>query len=172
MPYKGLLSNSNYCIEIVRSNKTWDGEVNPTYKAYEFARKFKKLHHGCTDGAVFEALRSSTHSLSKKPLVMRLSIDDTIRAEINGTTETLQVLKINSSGSITFIRINETNIPNRYTEKLAAQKLKEQGKEFDSDALNDEFFQKAISASNLHELKARRVTVSPIGDLRDLGFKE
>jgi CRISPR-associated endonuclease Csn1 len=86
-------------------------------------------------------------------------------------TETLQVLKINSSGSITFIRVNETNIPNRYSAKLAAQKLAVEGKAFDKDTLNDEFFQKAISANSLRELKARRVSISPIGELHDLGFK-
>jgi len=103
---------------------------------------------------------------------MRLSIDDTIRAEIDGITESLQVLKINSSGSITFIRINETNIPGRYNAKLAAQKLAAEGKAFDKGALNDAFFQKAVSANSLRELKARRVTISPIGELHDPGFKE
>lgn len=103
---------------------------------------------------------------------MRLSIDDTIRIEIDGMTEILQVLKINSSGSITFIKANETNIPNRYTAKLAAQKLAAEGKAFNEDALNDDFFQKAISATSLRDLKARRITISPVGELRDPGFKE
>lgn len=170
-PYKGLLSNSNYCIEIMRTDNTWEGEVIPTYKAYEFVREFKKQHHECTEEQAFAALRSPDRSVTGKPLVMRLSIDDTIRAEIDGVTETLQVLKINSSGSITFIRINETNIPNRYNAKLAAQKLAADGKEFDEDALNDEFFQKAISTNSLRELQARRITVSPIGELHDPGFR-
>jgi len=171
-PYKGLLSNSNYCIEIVRSGNTWEGDVIPTYKAYEFIREFKKKNPHGTEKEAFEVLRSSTQSIGGKLLVMRLSIDDMIRAEMDGVTETLQVLKINSSGAITFIRINETNIPNRYSAKLAAQKLMAEGKEFDENALNDKFFQKSISASSLRELKARRVTVSPIGELRDPGFKE
>lgn len=171
-PYKGLLSNSNYCIEIVRVGNTWEGDVIPTYKAYEFVREFKKQNRGCTEMQAFSALRNPIRSLSGKPLVMRLSIDDTIRGEIEGVTETLQVLKINSSGSITFIRVNETNIPGRYNAKLAAQKLAAEGKKFDEDALNDKFFQKAVSAGSLRELKARRVTISPIGELRDPGFKE
>ncbi|TAJ77764.1 MAG: hypothetical protein EPO42_09420, partial [Gallionellaceae bacterium] len=170
-PYKGLLSNSNYCIEIVLSENNWEGEVIPTFKAYEIVREFKKQHHGCTEEQALAALRSPTRSISGKPLVMRLSIDDTIRAEIDGVIETLQVLKISSSGSITFIRVNETNIPGRYNAKLAAQKLAAEGKEFDEGALNDEFFQKAISAGSLRELKARRVTISPIGELHDPGFK-
>lgn len=171
-PYKGLLSNSNYCIEIVQSNDAWEGEVIPTYQAYEFVREFKKRYQGCTEKKVFDTLRSPIRSVSGKPLVMRLSIDDTIRAEIDGKTETLQVLKINSSGAITFIKINETNIPGRYTAKLAAQKLSAEGREFDEAALADKFFQKSISASSLRELRARRVTISPIGELRDPGFQE
>jgi CRISPR-associated endonuclease Csn1 len=170
-PYKGLLSNSNYCIEIIQSGNSWEGEVIPTYKAYEFIQSFKRQHRECTEKQAVAALRSSTRSITGKQLVMRLSIDDTIRVEIDGVTETLQVLKINSSGSITFIRVNETNIPNRYSAKLAAQKLAVEGKAFDKDTLNDEFFQKAISANSLRELKARRVSISPIGELHDLGFK-
>lgn len=171
-PYKGLLSNSNYCIEIVRSGSTWEGDVIPTFKAYEFIRQFRKLNQGSTERQAFAALRSPTKSIAGKPLVMRLSINDSIRVEIDGVTETLQVLKINSSGSITFIKINETNIPNRYIAKLAAQKLAAEGKAFDEDALSDDFFQKAMSATSLRDLKARRITISPIGDLRDPGFKE
>lgn len=171
-PYKGLLSNSNYCIEIVRSGKTWEGEVIPTYKAYEFVREFKKKNSGRAEQEAFKVLRSPDRSIAGKSLVMRLSIDDAIRAEIDGVTETLQVLKINSSGAITFIKVNETNIPGRYASKLAAQKMKADGKDFDEGALKDEFFQKSISASSLREFKARRVTISPIGELRDPGFKE
>lgn len=171
-PYKGLLSNSNYCVEIVRSGSTWEGEVIPTFKAYEFVREFKKQNQGSTERQAFAALRSPTRSATGKPLVMRLCIDDIIRVEIEGMRETLQVLKINSSGSITFIKANETNIPNRYKAKLAAQKLAAEGKPFDEDALNDDFFQKAMSATSLRDLRARRVAISPIGELRDPGFKE
>jgi CRISPR-associated endonuclease Csn1 len=164
--YKGLLSNSNYCIEISRNQSEWIGEVIPTYQAYENAKLFVSKEEA------YKKLRDSRFSLSTKPLVMRLSINDTIRAEIDGALLVLQVLKINSSGSITFIKVNETNISARYTAKLAAQKLAKEGKPFDSIALNDDFFQKAITAGSLKEYKARRVTISPIGELRDPGFKE
>jgi CRISPR-associated endonuclease Csn1 len=170
-PYKGLLSNSNYCAEIVRTKNAWTTEVLPTYKAYEFARSYRKQNPNCEPYEILSGLRASITSLSGKPLVMRLSIDDTVRAEIDGTVETLQVLKINSSGAITFVKINEANIPNRYKAKLDAQKLQAAGKEFDADVLNDDFFQKSMSASSLLESKARRVTISPIGELRDPGFK-
>jgi CRISPR-associated endonuclease Csn1 len=165
--YKGLLSNSNYCIEIVQEAGSWTGEVIATYQAYEKVRPFKN-----DKAAAFKALRNPLLALSGKPLVMRLCIDDVIRAEMEGILQTLRVLKINSSGSITFVKLNETNIPARYTAQLAARKLQADGKPFDTSALSDDFFQKAINASSLKQYKARRVTISPIGELRDPGFKE
>ena len=103
---------------------------------------------------------------------MRLMISDYIRASIDGQALLLQVLKINSSGSITFIKPNETNISARYTAKLAAQKAKRDGFAFDDAAFSDEFFQRALSADSLMTAKARRVTISPIGELNDPGFRE
>jgi CRISPR-associated endonuclease Csn1 len=164
--YKGLLSNSNYCIEISKQGSEWIGEVIPTYQAYALARTFKDK------AEAFKHLRNPQSSLSNHPLVMRLSIDDAIKADIDGKSFVLKVLKINSSGAITFIQLNEANISARYTAKLNAQKLAKEGKFFDEVALNDQFFQKSISASSLKEYKARRVTISPIGELRDPGFKE
>jgi CRISPR-associated endonuclease Csn1 len=165
--YKGLLSNSNYCIEIGQEAGNWIGEVIATYQAYEKVRPFKS-----DKAAAFKALRNPHLALSGKPLVIRLGIDDVIRAEIDGILQTLRVLKINSSGSITFVKLNETNIPARYTAQLAARKMQAEGKPFDPSALNDDFFQKAINASSLKQYKTRRVTISPIGELRDPGFKE
>ncbi len=165
--YKGLVSNSNYCIEICQEKGRWLGEVVATYQAYQKTQPFKN-----DKVAAFKALRHPKLALSGKPLVMRLSIDDVIRAEIDGALQTLRVLKINSSGSITFIKLNETNIPARYTAQLAARKLLAEGKAFDEQALKDNFFQKSIAASSLKDSKARRVSISPIGELNDPGFKE
>jgi CRISPR-associated endonuclease Csn1 len=165
-PYRGLLSNSNYCIEIVREEAgCWAGEVIPTYRAYAEVAKYKEPKEG------FVRLRNPSLSLSGKSLVMRLSIGDNIRVEIENKTHTLQVLKINSSGSITFIKPNESNIPARYLAKLKAQKAKQAGEVFDTNALGDSFFQQAFSAESLRSAQARRVTISPIGELRDPGFK-
>ena len=102
---------------------------------------------------------------------MRLMINDYIRVNIDGQELLLQVLKINSSGSITFIKPNETNISARYSAKLAAQKFKREGVAFDAAAFGDEFFQRALSADSLMTANARRVTISPIGELNDPGFK-
>jgi CRISPR-associated endonuclease Csn1 len=109
-------------------------------------------------------------TVSGKPLIMRLMINDYIRLKVDGDAPLLlQVLKINSSGSITFIKPNETNISARYAAKLAAQKAQKNGEPYDALALNDSFFQKAFSAASLQSCKARQVAVSPIGFVRNRG---
>lgn len=166
-PYKGLLSNSNFCIEVFRlPTGTWGGKVLRTFDAYQVVKKFSSVKEGVRH------LRNPGKSLCGNSLVMRLMIADYIRAEIDGELLLLQVLKINSSGSVTFIKPNETNISARYASKLAAQKHQRDGLPFDANALTDNFFQKALSAESLMLAKARQVTISPIGELRDPGFKE
>lgn len=166
-PYKGLLSNSNYCIEIFRDeNSRWQGNVLRTFDAYKIVSSSKTTAEG------IKHLRNPRLSSDEKSLAMRLMINDCIRANIDGQELLLQVLKINSTGSITFIKPNETNISARYSARLAAQKSKREGLPFDDAAFTDEFFQRALSADSLMTAKARRVTISPIGELNDPGFKE
>lgn len=161
-PYMGLWSRSNYAIEIFRGEQgTWSAEVIERYRAYQVASR---------EGS--DRLRHPTLSLCNRPLVMRLLIDDVVRAKIDGKDLMLRVLKINSTGDVTFVLHNETNISARYSDKLAAQKNQTAGRPFDHAALNDAFFQKKISPRSLHAFKARRVTISPIGELNDPGFKE
>lgn len=160
-PYMGLWSRSNYCIEIIKKeNEEWLGEVIERYRAYQIVAKFGEAR-----------LRHPMLSISGKPLVMRLLIDDYVRAEIDGKTQLLCVLKINSTGAITFVLHNESNISARYSAKLAAQKDQKAGKTFNVSALEDNFFQKSISPGSLRSFRARRVTISPIGELLDPGFK-
>lgn len=161
-PYMGLWSRSNYCIEIIKTEKgEWSAEVIERYRAYQIVAEFGEAR-----------LRHPTLSISGEPLVMRLLIDDYIRAEIDGKMQLLCVLKINSTGAITFVLHNESNISARYTAKLAAQKDQKAGKAFNVSALEDNFFQKSISPDSLRGFKARRVSISPIGELRDPGFKD
>lgn len=165
-PYMGLLPNSNYCIEIaIDEDGEWVGEVLRTFDAYQIVRQFKTMQEG------IKRLRDPKRSASNKLLIMRLMINDYIRAEIDNELMLLQVLKINGSGSITFIKPNETNISARYTAKLAAQKANKNNGSFDHRALEDDFFQKALSAQSLCIAKARRVVISPIGEMNDPGFK-
>ena len=161
-PYMGLWSRSNYCIEVIKTeNGGWSAEVIERYRAYQIVATLGEAR-----------LRHPTLSISGEPLVMRLLIDDYVRAEIDGKTQLLCVLKINSTGAITFVLHNESNISARYSAKLAAQKAQQAGKPFDVSALEDNFFQRSISPDSLRAFKARHVSISPIGELRDPGFKE
>lgn len=140
-PYKGYKGDSNYCIEIVRNEKgKWEGEVISTFEAYQLARK-----HGTT------RLRHPTLSVSGKPLVMRLIIDDFIRLEEEGGIRTLRVCKIRE-GQIALADVVQANVDARTRTK--------------------EIFYVLKAASSLQKAKARRVTISSIGELRDPGFKE
>jgi len=145
--YKGLLSNSNYCIEICRTEAgTWDSTVLRTFDAYQLVRSFPTLREGVNQ------LRNPHRAANGRPLVMRLMINDYIRVEIECDQLVLQVLKINSSGSVTFIKPNETNISARYSLKLAAQKASKDGAPVDESALNDVFFQRAFGAPQVRHL--------------------
>jgi CRISPR-associated endonuclease Csn1 len=165
--YKGLLSNSNYCIEVFRNEiGDWDALVLRTFDAYQLVRSYPSVIQGV------KRLRNPNFAANGKPLILRLMINDYVRATVDGALLVLQVLKINSSGSVTFVKPNETNISARYLKKLAAQKAARDGSPFDAGLLHDEFFQKALSAQSLRASKARQVTVSPIGELSDPGFRE
>jgi CRISPR-associated endonuclease Csn1 len=164
-PYMGLWSRSNYCIEIERAaDGKWMHQVIETYAAYQIAERDRR------EGT--RRLRDRSRSKNGLSLVMRLVIDDAVIAEIDNQKLLLRVLKINSTGAITFVLHNETNIPARYAAKLAAQKAAKEGRAFDAAALDDNFFQRSISPASLRTFKARQVFVSPIGEINDPGFKE
>lgn len=140
-PYKGYKGDSNYCIEIVRNEKgKWEGEVISTFEAYQLARE-----HGTA------RLRHPTLSVSGKPLVMRVMIDDFIRLEEEGGIRTLRVCKIRE-GQIALADVVQANVDARTRTK--------------------EIFYVLKAASSLQKAKARRVNISSIGELRDPGFKE
>ena len=143
LPYIGYVGGSNYCIEIIRNEKgKWVGEVISTFDAYQLVRQ-----HGV------ERLRHPTLSVSGKPLVMRLMIDDVVRMEIDGKEKTLRVVTVAGSGQIWFAAINEANVDARNRDK------------------NDPFAYSSKRAGSLQTAKGRRITISPIGELRDPGFK-
>ena len=142
-PYKGYKGDSNYCIEIVRSeNGKWEGEVISTFSAYQVA---------CQHGV--ERLRHPALSISEKPLVMRLMIDDTVRMEHEGEIRTMRVAKISSNGQIFMSDVFEANADAR-----------------NRDA-NDSFSYVSKMAGSLNKSRARRVTISPIGELNDPGYR-
>jgi CRISPR-associated endonuclease Csn1 len=144
LPYIGYVGGSNYCIEIVRNDKgKWEGEVISTFAAYQVVREF---------GA--DRLRHPSLSISGKPLVMRLVIDDIVRMEIQGKEQTMRMVKVAGSGQIWFAPVCEANVDARNRDKA------------------DAFTYTSKMAGSLQTAKARRATISPIGELRDPGFKE
>lgn len=142
--YKGYVPDGNFCIEIVNSDAgKWQGEVTATFEAYAVARK---------QGAA--ALHTPATSLSGKPLVMRLMIDDLIRLEIDGRLRVMRIASINAAGRLSLADHNEANVDARNRDK------------------NGDWRYTYKQAGSLKAAKGRKVTVSPSGELRDPGFKE
>jgi CRISPR-associated endonuclease Csn1 len=143
--YKGYVGGSNYCIEIVHNHKEkWVGEIITTYEAYQLVRKHGEKY-----------LRHPTLSASGKPLVMRLVIGDSVRINADGKTKLLRVVKIDPSTNVVFAEANE------------AGELKKR-----HDDNGDVFRYVNLRGDSFRSVQARRVTISPIGELHDPGFKE
>ena len=144
LPYKGYVGCSNYCIEITRNDKgKWEGEVISTFRAYGIVR---------TSG--LGQLRHPRVGQNGRELVMRLVIGDSVRLEIDGIERTMRVVKISgSNGQIFMAPIHEANVDARNSDK------------------QDAFAYTSKYAGSLQKTKARFVTISPIGEVRDLGFK-
>ncbi|RRD67671.1 type II CRISPR RNA-guided endonuclease Cas9 [Comamonadaceae bacterium OH2310_COT-174] len=143
LPYKGYVGGSNYCIEITRNDKgKWEGEVISTFRAYQIVRK-----HGVA------RLRHPGLAQNGKALIMRLMIDDCVRLELDGREETMRVVKIGSNGQVFMAPLHEANVDARNRDK------------------NNPFSYVSKMAGSFQQAKARRITISPIGELRDPGFK-
>lgn len=143
-PYKGYKGDSNYCIEIVCNEKgKWEGEVISTFEAYQLVRE-----HGIA------RLRHPALSVSGRPLVMRLMIDDFVRIEINGAVRTMRVATLSGNGQVFMADTQEANVDARNRDK------------------SEPFAYVSKMAGSFQKSKARRVTISPIGELHDPGFKE
>lgn len=147
--YKGYVGGSNFCMEIVQNeNGKWEGEVVSTYMAYQIIVK-----HGLNQG--LKLLRSNAFSLSGKPLVMRLQQGDPIKMLVDDEWRLMQFIAVGAtSGQMTFASICEANSNARNSSKT------------------DTFSYTTKYAGSLQKTNARRVTISPIGELRDPGFKE
>lgn len=142
--YKGYKGDSNYCIEIVRNeNGKWEGEVISTFAAYQIARQ-----HGVS------GLRSSNLGASGKPLVMRLMLDDSVRMILDNTQRTMRVATLSGNGQIFMAELNEANVDSRNRDKA------------------ESFTYISKTAGSLQKIQARRIVISPIGELNDPGFKE
>lgn len=141
-PYKGYKGDSNYCMEIIEgADRKWEWRVVSTFEAYQVVRK-----EGLTQ------LRSSM-GLDGRPLVMRLMNGDYLRAEFKGELRLLVVKKIKANGDIFVAQVNEANVRQR------------------KDAKDPRLIYGSFTAGSLRKAQGRAVSVSPIGELRDPGFK-
>lgn len=145
LPYKGYIGGSNYSIEITRDEKgKWQGDVISTFQAYEIVRRFG-----------IQQLRHPTTGQNLQLLVMRLVIDDIVCMSIDDRETLMRFVKVTASnGQMTFAPMHEANVDKRNADKI------------------DSFTYVTKYAGSLQKTKARRVTISPIGELRDPGFKE
>lgn len=145
LPYKGYVGGSNYCFEITRDDKgKWEGNVIPTFNAYKIA-----------SSQGLPRLRHPVKGQNGAPLVMRLIAGDTIAVEKDGRRVILRIVKMRAGrNQITLVGVSEANHANRSSEK-----------DPDLIQLPDQ------SATSLSRMRARRVTISPIGQLHDPGFK-
>lgn len=143
LPYKGYVGGSNYCIEITVNDKgKWEGDVVSTFDAYRIVR-----------ASGWKQLRNPATGQNGNPLVMRLVIGDSVRLESDGRTETLRLVKVNgNNGQIFMAPVNEANVDARNSDK------------------QDAFAYTSKVAGSMQKAKARQVTISPIGELRDPGF--
>ena len=149
LPYKGYVGGSNYCIEIMRNDKgKWEGEVISTFRAYEIVRAKGE-----------KCLRDSTHAQAtdsagkRKPLVMRLMIGDTVRLDFGDGNVVMRIVKMSGAGQVFMAPIHEANVDARNSDK------------------NDPFSYSSKMAGSFQKAHARRVSISPIGELNDPGFK-
>lgn len=149
--FRGVKGDSNYCIEIVENEKgKWVGEIISTYEAYRIADEFG-----------VERLRDPIRAQSGKQLVMRLMRDDTVRLEIDGEIRDLRVCVVTSKGGLWMIALNEANVDSRTRKSnITSGKI--------SEALALSYVIK--SAGSLQPAKARQITISPSGRLKDPGF--
>ncbi len=144
LPYKGYVGGSNYCIEITRNAQgKWEGEVISTFKAYGIVR-----------AAGWAQLRNPTQGQNGQPLVMRLVIGDSVRLEVDGREQTMRIVKINgNNGQIFMAPVQEANVDARNSDK------------------QDAFAYTSKVAGSMQKAKARQVTISAMGELRDPGFQ-
>ena len=142
-PYKGYKGDSNYCMEIAVNEKgKWEANVVSTFDAYQVVRR-----HGPS------WLRRPRLTIDGNSLVMRLMIGDYLRAEFKGELRLLSIKKIKANGGIFVALHREANVRQREDDKDAS------------------LVYGSFTAGSLQKARGRYVSVSPIGEVFDPGFK-
>ncbi|WP_366103915.1 type II CRISPR RNA-guided endonuclease Cas9 [Ottowia sp.] len=160
LPYKGYVGGSNYCIEITVNEKgKWEGQVISTFDAYRIVAQLVREGYSQLDAQ--KKLRFSPLGHNGKQLAMRLMIDDPVRLEIlerrggeNVVVEkVMRTVKIAQSGQVWLAPVNEANVSARNADK------------------QDAFSFTSKSGDAFRQSRTRPITISPIGELRDPGFR-
>lgn len=142
-PYKAYKGDSNYCYELfINERKRWDGEIITTFRANQSA--YRKFMH---------SLRYRNQTFDGRPLIMRLCINDMLAIEENGQKIIMRVAQI-SEGKVVL------------AEHFEGGSLRERDRNS-----GDPFKYMTKSPGVLPNFKARRVFVTPLGQLLDPGFK-
>lgn len=143
--YKGYVSGSNFCLEVTCSPKgKWQGIVISTYEAYQFMRQYP----GEQRGEGLRRLRAACSLRDGRPLIMRLHRGDLVRMTVEGEIGVWRVVKMRADdGRLYLARHHEANVDARDRSK------------------EDSFSYMAKNASSMQQAGARKVTVSPIGEL-------
>ncbi len=140
--YKGYKGDSNYCIEIWRGESgKWQSDVISTFDAHGIERK-----------SGLKRLRHPALAQNGSPLVMRLMLNDTVRMDLDGKAVLLRVANVSGNGQVFMAPLSEANVDAR-----------------NRDAA-DPFKYTSKRPGSFQTARARRVTVSEIGEVRDPGF--
>lgn len=175
-PYKGYIPYRNYCMEIIASiTGDWEFDVFPRYVAYEKAVLLGWQKNGANRKQIASQLNTSKLSRIEGRLVMKLVAGDCIAVGDGEQRKVLMVTKMSAEGA-TFTELREANYAARASERgKAKKKFQNQSNAMTGDemrAMEDTIFIAQIGVKELFRQKARRVTISPIGELKDPGFKE
>jgi CRISPR-associated endonuclease Csn1 len=147
-PYKGYVGGSNFCLEIWKDAKgKVGGSVISTFEAYQVMRELG-------EDAGLRSLMNAQTARSGQPLLARIISNDLVKLELDGQPRLMRVVKIFSSGQFFMCDHNEANVDARNTDKA------------------DPFSYDSKYPGSFIKARGRRVTVSPIGDVRDSGFKD
>lgn len=84
---------------------------------------------------------------------MRLMLDDSVRLEIDGSLRTMRVATLSGNGQVFMADIQEANVDSRNRDK------------------GEPFTYVSKMAGSYQKSKARRITISPTGELHDPGFR-
>jgi CRISPR-associated endonuclease Csn1 len=171
LAFKKYVGGSNYAIEITatldkKGQPKWEGTVLSTYDAYKIVQKGRAA--GLSLAEAEKGLRHPTLAQNGQPLVMRLMINDVVAMNTASGRCLYRVVKMASTGTISFTPLHEANVNARDIARNNYNKDLKAGKDVSGldPSLHIAYVFK--TASSLQKAGARVVSVSPIGDVQYL----